>query len=148
MPNASTVTLVDTNILLYRYDNRFPQKQQIARDLLRKGAVDGTVRIPHQAVVEFVAVATRTGRRKGPLLPSIDPHQEGARLLSEFPILYPNEQILREALQGARHHKLSWYDAHLWAYAEHNGIPVLVSEDFQHNRLYGTVRVVNPFVED
>src|SRR5690348_1844010 len=124
MPNASAVTLVDTNVIVYRYDNRFPKKQAIARDLLRKGVVDGTIRIPHQAVMEFVAIATRTGR-KGSLLPSIDPHQEGERLLSEFPILYPNEQIVREALQGAQHHQLSWYDAHLWAYAEHNGIPVL-----------------------
>jgi predicted nucleic acid-binding protein len=41
---------------------------------------------------------------------------------------------------------LSWFDAHLWSYAEHYGLREILSEDFQHNRLYGTVRVVNPFI--
>ncbi len=40
---------------------------------------------------------------------------------------------------------LSWFDAHLWAYAEHYGIPEILTEDFEHNRLYGPVRTMNPF---
>jgi len=31
-------------------------------------------------------------------------------------------------------------------YAEHFGLSVLLSEDFQHDRVYGTVRVINPFL--
>jgi predicted nucleic acid-binding protein len=31
--------------------------------------------------------------------------------------------------------------------AEHYGLTELFSEDFQHDRLYGSVRAVNPFVE-
>lgn len=38
-------------------------------------------------------------------------------------------------------YELSWFDAHLWAYAE----PRLLSEDFEHGRLFGTVEVVDPF---
>jgi predicted nucleic acid-binding protein len=33
----------------------------------------------------------------------------------------------------------------LWAYAEHYGLSPLYSEDLQHDRLYGTVRVIDPF---
>jgi predicted nucleic acid-binding protein len=40
---------------------------------------------------------------------------------------------------------LSWFDAHLWAYADHYGLDELWSEDFQAGRRYGTVRIVNPF---
>ena len=40
----------------------------------------------------------------------------------------------------------SWFDAHLWSYAEHYGLPEIFTEDLQHDRLYGTVRVVNPFI--
>ena len=47
MPVAA---LVDTNVLVYRFDPRFPRKQTIATDLLRRGLAEGTVRIPHQAV--------------------------------------------------------------------------------------------------
>ena len=35
----------------------------------------------------------------------------------------------------------------MWAYAEVNGLDTLISEDFQHDRLYGTVRAVNPFLD-
>jgi predicted nucleic acid-binding protein len=34
----------------------------------------------------------------------------------------------------------------MWSYAEHYGLPEILTEDFQHDRLYGTVRVVNPFL--
>jgi predicted nucleic acid-binding protein len=40
---------------------------------------------------------------------------------------------------------MSWFDAHLWSYAEHYGLAEIITEDLQHDRLYGTVRVVNPF---
>ena len=55
--------------------------------------------------------------------------------------------MLRTALRGAAAYRMSWFDAHLWAYAEVYGLPVLYSEDFQHNALHGTVRIKNPFLE-
>jgi predicted nucleic acid-binding protein len=60
--------------------------------------------------------------------------------------VYPDEMLLRTALRGAVAYQLSWFDAHLWAYAEHFGLSELLSEDFQHDRLYGSVRAVNPFL--
>jgi predicted nucleic acid-binding protein len=33
----------------------------------------------------------------------------------------------------------------MWAYAEVSGLTELISEDFEHGRLYGAVRAVNPF---
>jgi predicted nucleic acid-binding protein len=41
---------------------------------------------------------------------------------------------------------LAWLDAHLWAHAEHFGLGTLLSEDSQPGHLYGSLRVVNPFV--
>lgn len=67
-------------------------------------------------------------------------------MLAQFEILYPNEALLRLALRGAAAYQLSWFDAHLWAYAEHFGLTELISEDFQHDRLYGGVRIINPFL--
>jgi hypothetical protein len=32
------------------------------------------------------------------------------------------------------------------AYAQVFGLPELVSEDFEHERFYGNVRVINPFL--
>jgi predicted nucleic acid-binding protein len=138
--------LVDTNVLVYRFDPRFPEKQARATRLLRAGIVADSIRIPHQAIVEFVAAVSRPLGRHGPLLSADDARREAEELLAQFEVLYPTEDVVRTALRGAAAYKLSWFDAHLWAYAEHYGLDELLSEDFQHDRLYGSVRVVNPFV--
>ena len=138
--------LVDTNVLVYRFDPRFPKKQLRATELLRRGIADDTVRLPHQAIVEFVAVVTRSLPQHGPLLAPADARREAEELLSQFTVLYPNDALVRTALRGMAAYQLSWFDAHIWAYAEHYGLDELWSEDFQHDRLYGTVRVVDPFV--
>jgi predicted nucleic acid-binding protein len=137
--------LVDTNILVYRFDPRFPDKQRVATDLLRDGIQSGAVRVAHQVVVEFVAAVTRPLASGDPLLDLAEATEEAEELLLQFDILYPNEEIIRLALRGAATYRLSWFDAHLWAYAEHYGLAELYSEDFQHDRAYGAVRVINPF---
>jgi len=137
--------LVDTNILVYRFDPRFPGKQSVATEILRDGIGSGALRLAHQSVVEFVAVATRPLAGADSLLDLAEATQEAEELLTQFDVLYPNEDIVRLALRGAAAYQLSWFDAHLWAYAEHYGLDELVSEDFQHERIYGTVRVINPF---
>lgn len=138
--------LVDTNVLVYRFDARFPEKQRIATALLRQGISEDSLRVPHQAVIEFVSVVTRPVDDGQPLLSLEEAYREAEELLSQFDLLYPNEAIVRTALRGAAAYRLSWFDAHLWAYADHHGLDELVSEDFQHGRLYGTVRAVNPFL--
>ncbi len=138
-------TLIDTNILVYRYDGRFPEKQQIASEILRDGIKAGNAHIPHQSIIEFVAATTR-GEPGDQLLDIANACQEAEGLMAQFPILYPNDTILRMALRGTAAYGLSWFDAHLWAYAEVHGIATLLSEDFQHERMYGTVMVQNPFM--
>jgi predicted nucleic acid-binding protein len=137
--------LVDTNVIVYRYDPRFPDKQRIATDLLRVGIAGDSVLLPHQAIVEFVAVVTRPLSRGGPLLSVSDARREAEELLLQFEVLYPDEELLRTALRGAAAYGLAWFDAHMWAYAERYGLRELVSEDFEDGRLYGTVQAINPF---
>jgi predicted nucleic acid-binding protein len=138
--------LVDTNVLVYRFDPRFPRKQEVATQLLRRGLVEDRVRIPHQALVEFVAAVTRPVAGGQGLLSHDEARRETEDLLASFVILYPTAGLLRRAIRGWATYQLRWFDAHLWAYAEEYGLDELVSEDFQHDRLYGTVRAVNPFL--
>ena len=132
--------LIDSNILVYRFDARYPDKQRVARELLRKGVLQDSVRVPHQAIVEFMAVVTRLTPERRPLLSAGEARRETEELLTQFEVLYPNEALVRTALRGAAAYQLSWFDAHLWAYAEHYGLAELISEDFEHDRLYGSVR--------
>jgi predicted nucleic acid-binding protein len=140
--------LVDTNVLVYRFDPRFARKQELAEKLLREGIVRDSIRLAHQAVLEFVAAVTRAPGDGAPLLSLDDARRETEELLHQFTILYPNEQLLRLALRGQAAYQLSWFDAHMWAYAEHYGLSRLVSEDFQSGRIYGSVLAVDPFADD
>ena len=137
--------LVDTNILVYRYDPRFPAKQARATQLLRQGIADNSIVVPHQALVEFVAAVTRPISGKTSLLSVEEAHREVDEMLAQFSVVYPTENTLRTALRGAALYKLSWFDAHLWAYADERGLDPLWSEDFEDGRLYGRVRVLDPF---
>ncbi len=139
--------LLDTNVLVYRRDAAAPAKQRIASALVARGVADGSVKIPHQALVEFVAAATRARPPRAPLLSMSEARAEVELLLATTDVLYPTEPVVRTALMGVSAYGFSWFDAHLWAYAECHGLDVLYSEDFQHGRLYGSVRVVDPFRE-
>lgn len=139
-------SLVDTNVLVYRCDPRDPRKREQARNLLREGLIQESLQIPHQALVEFVSVVTRSWPNGKTILPREEAWRLAEDLLAQFPVLYPNAQIVRTAMRGMAAYGLSWFDAHLWAYAEHYGLPEIISEDFEHGRLYGGVRVRNPFL--
>ena len=138
--------LVDTNVLVYRFDPRHPEKQRRATALLRGGIEGQSLVLAHQTIVEFVAAVTRPLSGGRPLLTLAEAVRETEELCDQFVVLLPDELLIRTALRGAAAYQLSWFDAHMWAYAERYGIPEILSEDFQHERRYGSVRAVNPFL--
>ena len=75
-----------------------------------------------------------------------DALREAEDLLGIFTVLYPTEAMLRNAMRACAAYQMSWYDAHLWSYADHYAIPEILSEDFEHNRRIGGIRIVNPFL--
>jgi predicted nucleic acid-binding protein len=138
-------SLVDTNILVYRCDPRDAAKRGAAHDILRNGEKSGDLRIAHQSLVEFMKSVIRP-RGSSPLMNREDATRQVELFMVQFPVLYPDEHVFRIALWGMAAYQLPWFDAHLWAYAEHYGLPEILSEDFQHERRYGTVTIRNPFV--
>jgi predicted nucleic acid-binding protein len=143
-------SLVDSNVLVYRFDPRDPLKQRAADELLCAGAGAGSLVLPHQALIEFFAAVVRPRQNLGgaPLLPPEEARIETEGLMAQFRVVYPNRDVVQTALRGTATYGLSWFDAHLWAHAEVYGFAEILSEDFTHGRHYGTVRVVNPFAAD
>jgi predicted nucleic acid-binding protein len=137
--------LVDTNVLVYRFDPRFPLKQERATELLRQGMVDRSIVLPFQSLVEFVAATTRPIAGKASLLTEDEARREVDEMVAQFQVIYPTENTLRAALRGAALYKMSWFDALIWAYADEHGLDLLWTEDFQDGRYYGRVKVQNPF---
>jgi len=138
-------TLVDTNVLVYRIDPRFPEKQRVASEVLFEGLRRESFYLPHQAIVEFIAATTRSRGGEPALLPLDEAWRHAEELLDFFPVLHPSDAVVRTAIRGAAVYQLSWYDAHLWAYAEVHGFETLLSEDFEHRRWYGRVQTIDPF---
>lgn len=78
------VALVDTTVVVYRFDPRDRRKSDIATDLLRRGVGEASVRIAYQAIVEFYAAVTGSNRGFGPLLQPTEAVRETEELLAQF----------------------------------------------------------------
>ncbi len=141
-------SLVDTNVLVYCFDPRDRHKQRIAEGVLRDGLRDDSLVLPHQAIVELIpALCKPRAELDGEgLLSAVEAGIVAESLMDQFAVVYPTQEVLVTALRGAAAYSLSWFDAHLWAYAEVFGLPEILSEDFAHGRRYGSVRVRDPFL--
>ena len=58
-----------------------------------------------------------------------------------------DQTIVGAGLLMSRRYQISYYDGAIVAAAERLGAPIFFTEDLNHNQLYGSVRVVNPFIE-
>lgn len=130
----------DTNILIYAVDSRAGEKHARAVDLTRR-AVAGDSILSVQSLAEFYYAVTR----KGLMTPD-----DAGRLIDEwrsvFPVCSASGDCLAEAITVVRRHRLSFWDAMLWAALREAGCRMLLSEDFQDGREIGGVRIVNPFI--
>ena len=115
--------------------------------MLRDGIEHDSIRIAHQAVVEFVQAVSRPLSKGGTSLlltqPEAPRRSGAASRAIRAPV--PESSLVRLALRGVSRYRLNWFDAYMWAYAEHYGLEELWSEDFSDGRLLATVRVKNPF---
>lgn len=134
--------LIDTNVILYTYDYRDPTRKQRASDLLIVLERINAGIFSVQTLSEFMNVATRT---TNPIIESSDILYQLQHLINLFPVIPLTQNIVFEATRCVKDHKLSYYDAQIWAAAKVNQIPVIFSEDFQDGQTIEGVRFVNPF---
>lgn len=133
---------VDTNVLVYAYDRSEAKKQAVALDVLDRLAASRAGAISAQVLSEFFVAVTR--KIAEPL--SVDEGCERVtNLLQAWPVIDLTGLIALEATRGVREHRLSYWDAMIWATARLNQIPIIFSEDFSSNTSIEGVRIVNPF---
>jgi predicted nucleic acid-binding protein len=133
------VCSLDTNVLIYAAAGRIdePRKYAIAVDLLRQA----NIRLSAQVLHEFASNAIK----KFAKVISADELDEWLTMLSRFPSVSVDAELVRSGLLFARRYRISYFDGALLAAAERLETPILYSEDLNHDQLYGSVRVVNPF---
>jgi predicted nucleic acid-binding protein len=134
--------LIDTNLLIYLYDPNQPDKQKQAERVLEQLELTRTGRLSIQVLAEFFSVATR---KLSPSLTSAEALDQVTLFTRLWPVYDLTPMIVMEAGRGVRDHKLSYYDAQVWATARLNQVPVVFSEDFRDGSILEGVRFVNPF---
>jgi predicted nucleic acid-binding protein len=126
----------DTNILVYAQQTG--GKADRARALLAGGG-----KISVQVLNEFTAVYRRKQRKNW---------REIAEAISDVltavdPPLALTLDLYAAARTLAEDHQLPFYDALIVASAIEAGCDTLFTEDMQHDRTFGRLAIVNPFLE-
>lgn len=134
-----TRVFIDTNILIYRFDGRDPEKQATAAALLADDELD--IVISTQVLSEFFAVVTR--KLKPPM--PIDSAIAAVEALSELEVLPVTRNLVLDATRTARDHQLSYWDALILESASRSGAAELITEDLSHGSTLRGVTIRNPF---
>lgn len=136
---------VDTNLWVYRFDRRQPEKTAFIARWLRELAAQHEIVLSTQVMIELRSVLTRK------LQPAFSAADTRAVLatLTAFEVVgtHPNLVLGAHALAASEH--LSWFDALIAEAALRARCDVLYSEDFNHGQVIGgCLRVQNPFRSD
>ena len=108
---------------------------------LTRRAVAGDCILSIQSLAEFYYTVTRKGLMTPDAAGGFIDEWRGV-----FPVCSASGDDLAEAIKAVRRHRLSFWDAMLWATAREAGCKILLSEDFQDGREIGGMRFVNPFL--
>jgi len=138
---ANRFTL-DTNVLIYALDVQAKGHHEKAMAVVKKAAMADSV-LTLQALSEFYYAATRKN-----ILHSEIARKQVEDWLLLFPIVTAKPSTLTHAIRLVERHKLSFWDALLWATAHDAGVTRLISEDFQHNQMFKGMKIINPFIEE
>ncbi len=132
---------IDTNIIVYAYDNNFPDKQQRAREIIISAVRSGNGVLSTQVLGEFFTVVTR--KIKMPL--SIRNARNIIEYLGRMPVQEIDLLIVERAIDTLEQYKISYWDSLIVAAAERAQCKRILSEDLNAEQKYHGIEIVNPF---
>ena len=135
---SANITL-DTNILVYAFDDKNPFKQTVCTDILKTAAAGG-YRLALQTIGEFYAVTTK--RR---ILTPQDAAHQVEKFVKGFETFLPSRGAYTVAAQEGARGRFSYWDAVLLASANDAGCEIILSEDMADAARLGAITVRNPF---
>ena len=130
---------LDTNVLVYLFDRDTPAKQQRARTVLE--AEGGSAAVSTQVLQEFYVTVTR---KLGQPLTEKDA-EAAVRDLAALEVVPVDAPLVLAAIGRSRGDRLSLWDALVVESAIKGDCRRLLTEDLQDGRLFGRLRVENPF---
>ncbi len=133
---------VDTNVLLYAFDEADPAKQARSRAWLTACWQRRCGRLSSQVLHEFYANARR---RFATAISAGDARAEVRRYQQWKPWLVDQPTVETAWAVESRHH-VNYWDALMVAAAQHMGCRWLLTEDLQHGQQFEKLSIVNPFL--
>jgi len=137
----SDKVFLDTNILVYAYDENEPKKQQKAQDILTDGIEQESSFLSVQVLGEFFNIVTR----HIPQPMSSDEALEIIDMLSIMPVQEIDLTMVKRAIDTHKTYKISYWDSLILSAAERAGCTMLFSEDLSDGQTYQNILVRNPF---
>jgi predicted nucleic acid-binding protein len=133
---------LDSNVLLYLFDQQAGIKKIRATDLVRQGLDDRSACISFQVVQETLNVLSK----KAALVIGAEQTNDFLRdTLMPLCSVMPSEALFTQALALRIRWKYSFYDSLIVAAALEAGCKRLLSEDLQHGQRIEGLRIENPF---
>ena len=133
---------VDTNILVYAYDQTAGRKFERSRELMERLWDTGEGVVSTQVLQEFYV--TVTAKIPIPLKP-----REARQIISDLGTWRVAVLDTRDILAGsemAERYRLSFWDGLILAAAHKEEAATLWSEDLSHGQKYGEITVRNPLL--
>jgi len=134
---------VDTNVLLYAYDDTDPGKRDRARAWLTVCWQLRCGRVSTQVLNEFYSNARR---RFATAISAGDARAE-VRRLQQWRPWQIDQPTIETAWAIESRYNINYWDALMVAAAQHMGCASMLTEELQHGQIIDSVRVVNPFKE-
>jgi len=134
---------VDTNVLVYAYDQSAGIKHETARKLLESLWSSENACVSIQVLKEFFVIVTR--RIKTPLPP--ETASQVIADLGQWRVHRPDVQDVLSAIELHRRYQTSFWDALILHSASKLNCSTVYSEDLNAGQRYYGVQVINPFAE-
>ncbi len=136
-------TFFDTNVLVYLFDNRDPEKKIRAQQVFAEESERGLVVLSTQVLQEFYWAVTR--KLASPLTREVG--EERVRDFCELPLVRVDSPMILAAITRSRSQRFAFWDALIVEAALKAGAKRLLTEDLQHGQRIGDLTVENPFRE-
>ncbi len=133
---------IDTNILVYTFDQHSPKKQKKALEIVGAALQLQEGFISYQVMQEFLNVALQKFKSPLSLTDASDYLNEILLPLCE---VYPSPALYQSALRIKEKTKYRFYDALIIASAVEGKSTTIYSEDLEPGRLIEGVSIKNPF---
>jgi predicted nucleic acid-binding protein len=132
---------LDTNVLVYAFDQSAPEKAARSREILARHGTDQTLVLSTQVLQEFYVTATRKlGIPAGKAAEIVE-------ALAGLELVQIDLAVIRAAMRRSHQDQTSFWDALIVEAALAGRCTRLLSEDLQAGRWFGSLQLENPFLK-